>query len=233
VSAASPVFADRYSSKVNDCIPLPNESFQSCWDFSDRCGDNRHCRRGLRSYSKAKNSGPSYIQHGVIGRRGGLGRGAPSPRVASLSRVKSGLIFLIFLVRLIELLFFSGVAGCVVTIVMSWYSIIMAIVSLSLGISIFASVSRPHFWLTGRAVQHVVTQAFLGCISLSKCFLPNLSSLWNQSTGVRRQDDLTPKAYRCLVTPSQKVVLGAMHKSSVFDAILASAALRSYQYDLR
>jgi hypothetical protein len=29
-----------------------------------------------------------------------------------------------WLVRIIELLFFSGVAGCVVTIVLSWYSIL-------------------------------------------------------------------------------------------------------------
>jgi hypothetical protein len=31
---------------------------------------------------------------------------------------------LIWLVRIIELLFFSGIAGCVVTIVLSWYSIV-------------------------------------------------------------------------------------------------------------
>lgn len=30
---------------------------------------------------------------------------------------------MIWLVRIIELLFFGGVAGCVVTIVLSWYSI--------------------------------------------------------------------------------------------------------------
>jgi hypothetical protein len=32
-------------------------------------------------------------------------------------------MLLICLVRIIEVLFFSGVAGCVVTIVWSWYSI--------------------------------------------------------------------------------------------------------------
>ena len=32
-------------------------------------------------------------------------------------------MLLIFLVRIIELMFFSGIAGCVVTIVASWYSI--------------------------------------------------------------------------------------------------------------
>jgi hypothetical protein len=30
---------------------------------------------------------------------------------------------MMFLVRVIELMFFTGVAGCVVTIVLSWYSI--------------------------------------------------------------------------------------------------------------
>jgi hypothetical protein len=32
-------------------------------------------------------------------------------------------MILIFLVRMIEVLFFTGVAGCVVTIVASWYLI--------------------------------------------------------------------------------------------------------------
>ncbi len=32
-------------------------------------------------------------------------------------------MILIWLVRVIELVFFTGVAGCVVTIVASWYSI--------------------------------------------------------------------------------------------------------------
>jgi hypothetical protein len=32
-------------------------------------------------------------------------------------------MILIFLVRIIEVLFFTGIAGCAVTIVASWYSI--------------------------------------------------------------------------------------------------------------
>ena len=33
------------------------------------------------------------------------------------------MVDMILLVRIAELMFFSGVAGCVVTIVLSWYSI--------------------------------------------------------------------------------------------------------------
>jgi hypothetical protein len=37
--------------------------------------------------------------------------------------IQRDIMLLIWLVRIVELVFFAGVAGCVVTIALSWYSI--------------------------------------------------------------------------------------------------------------